>query len=102
MQIYALFSFLRTSVYPPLPARHGGAGVSAKADGGGESSSGVVFWFVFTPVLRIVLGDNKKNKTHTFANNTIPSKYAVFKKICFFKNHRAKVDFLTLFLPYIL
>jgi hypothetical protein len=33
MQIYAIFIYLKRAVCPPLPARHGGAGVSAKADG---------------------------------------------------------------------
>jgi hypothetical protein len=47
MQIYAIFVYLKRAVCPPLPARHGGAGVSAKADGGGEPSSGVVICLCF-------------------------------------------------------
>jgi hypothetical protein len=102
MQIYALFVYLKRAVCPPLPARHGGAGVSAKADGGGESSSGLVICFVFTPVLGIVLGDNKKNKTHTIASHTISIKYALILKNSISKNNSSKIDFYTLFLPYIL
>jgi hypothetical protein len=52
------------AVCPPLPARHGGAGV--------------VIYFVFTPILGIVLGDNKKNKTHTLINDKISIKYTLF------------------------
>jgi hypothetical protein len=53
-----------------------------------------LFWFVFTLFLRIVLGDNKKNKSRTLANNTISIKYALLLKNKISKNDRSKINFL--------
>jgi hypothetical protein len=66
--IYVFF----IAVCPPLPARHGRAGV--------ESPLRVFGAVVFTPVLGIVLGDNKKNQTHPVAINRISIKYELFLK----------------------
>jgi hypothetical protein len=57
---------------------------------------------VFTPLLGIVLGDNKKNKTPTLANNRISIKYALVFKSKIFKKDRSKITFSGLFLPWIL
>jgi hypothetical protein len=48
---------------------------------------------VFTLVLGIVLGDNKKNKSPTLVNNTIPIKYALILKIQFFKFLRLEINY---------